>query len=94
VTCGNKWWVEGWDGQYGVGEQMCALEVIQSNLVSRAKGPLSGATGGSSKGDPAAGGGQDTVPEGVHAEDMSPRDRGGAIALTVVLVLTMVGTAW
>jgi mannan endo-1,6-alpha-mannosidase len=94
VTCGNKWWVEGWDGQYGVGEQMCALEVIQSNLVGRAKGPLSGATGGTSKGDPAAGGGQDAVPEGVDADDMSPRDRQGAIALTVVLILTMVGTAW
>lgn len=49
VTCGHKWWVEGWDGQYGVGEQMSALEVIQSNLVERVKGPLSSETGGTSK---------------------------------------------
>lgn len=94
VTCGNKWWVEGWDGLYGVGEQMSALEVIQSNLIARARGPLSDATGGTSKGDAGAGGGEDKVPEGVEGDDMSSRDRGGAIALTVFLVLTMLGAAW
>jgi len=91
VTCGTKWWVPGWDGQYGVGEQMSALEVIQSNLVARAKGPLSNATGGTSRGDPSAGGGHGGPPP-LH--DLNPRDRKGAIALTVVLVLAMTGTAW
>ena len=91
VTCGIKWWVPGWDGQYGVGEQMSALEVIQSNLVARVKGPLSNATGGTSKGDPSAGTGHGGPPP-LH--DLNPRDRKGAIALTVVLVLAMTGTAW
>lgn len=50
VTCGQRWWGQGWDGGYGVGEQMSALEVIQSNLISRVRGPLSGLTGGTSKG--------------------------------------------
>lgn len=91
VTCGTKWWVSGWDGQYGVGEQMSALEVIQSNLVARVKGPLSNATGGTSKGDPSAGSGYGGPPP-LH--DLNPRDRKGATALTVVLVLAMTGTAW
>lgn len=91
VTCGTKWWVEGWDGQWGVGQQMSALEVIQSNLVARAQGPLSVSTGGTSKGDPGAGmGGGPKHFEG----DMSSRDRKGAIALTVVLVFTTLGAAW
>jgi mannan endo-1,6-alpha-mannosidase len=93
VTCGNKWWVTGWDRLYGVGEQMSALEVIQSNLVARARGPLSGATGGTSRGDPSAGSGSvNGVPQ--EAGDVSPSDRKGAIALTVMLVLIMLGTAW
>lgn len=93
VTCGNKWWTEGWDGIYGVGEQMSALEVIQSNLIAQAMGPLSDATGGTSKGDAGAGGGNDRVPAGVGIDEMSTTDRGGAVALTVVLVLGMVSAA-
>jgi len=93
VTCGNKWWVAGWDGLYGVGEQMSALEVIQSTLVVRARGPLSGATGGTSRGDPSAGSGSvKGAPK--EASDLSPSDRKGAIALTIMLVFIMLGTAW
>ena len=93
VTCGNKWWTQGWDGSYGVGEQMSALEVIQSNLISRARGPLSGATGGTSKGDPSAGsGGVNGRPK--EADALGSSDRKGATALTVMLVLMMLGAAW
>lgn len=96
VTCGNRWWAEGWDGLWGVGEQISALEVIQSNLIGGVKGPLSSATGGTSKGDASAGGGQDGVPptEGIISDDLSKHDRHGAIALTVVLILVMLGSAW
>lgn len=31
--CGTKWYVGGWDGSQGVGQQMSALETIQSLLV-------------------------------------------------------------
>ena len=31
--CGTKWYVGGWDGTLGVGQQMSALETIQSLLV-------------------------------------------------------------
>jgi len=94
VTCGNKWWVEGWDGIYGVGEQMSALEVIQSNLMTTITGPLSDTNGGTSKGDTGAGGGEVRVPDGYHGDDMSARDRKGALALTVILVLATLSTAW
>lgn len=93
VTCGHKWWVEGWDGQYGVGEQMSALEVIQSNLIERVKGPLFSETGGTSKGDPSAGLGGDedeqVVPTGV-----TKADRIGAIVLTVILGIATLAAAW
>jgi len=32
VTCGSKWYVGGWDGTWGVGQQLSALEVMQSLL--------------------------------------------------------------
>lgn len=34
VTCGQDWTADGWDGMYGLGEQMCALEVILANKAS------------------------------------------------------------
>lgn len=36
VTCGTKWWVGGWDGTSGAGQQMSALEVVQSLLIEDA----------------------------------------------------------
>jgi mannan endo-1,6-alpha-mannosidase len=55
VTCGLTWWTTGWDGLYGPGEQMSAMEVIQGLLVKvdPAKGaqvPVTNSTGGTSKG--------------------------------------------
>lgn len=53
VTCGTKWYDNGtWDGTYGVGQQMSALEVIQSNLIHEVAGPLTNSTGGTSTGNP------------------------------------------
>lgn len=40
VTCGEKWYVGGWDGMYGVGQQMSALETIQGLLVGQSMPPL------------------------------------------------------
>ncbi|KAE9990618.1 hypothetical protein EG327_001169 [Venturia inaequalis] len=36
VACGTKWWVGGYDGKTGVGQQLSALEVIQSLLIEDA----------------------------------------------------------
>jgi mannan endo-1,6-alpha-mannosidase len=38
TTCGTRWWNNGvWDGATGVGQQMSALEVIQSNLIDKVR---------------------------------------------------------
>lgn len=33
VTCGQKWYVGGYDGSSGVGQQLSALETVQSMLL-------------------------------------------------------------
>jgi mannan endo-1,6-alpha-mannosidase len=93
VTCGHKWWIDGWDGMFGVGEQMSALEVIQSNLIERVKGPLSSETGGTSKGDPSAGHEGDKE-EQVIPTGVTKADRIGAGILTAVLAIVTLATAW
>lgn len=40
VTCGQKWYVGGFDGNVGLGQQMCALETVQGHLVQQAAAPL------------------------------------------------------
>ncbi|KAK3319311.1 glycoside hydrolase family 76 protein [Apodospora peruviana] len=42
TTCGQKWYVGGFDGTVGLGEEMCALETIQGLLVGSSKPPLKG----------------------------------------------------
>jgi hypothetical protein len=44
-----------WDGTTGVGLEMAALEVIQSNLIAQARGLVTNLTGGTSRGDYSAG---------------------------------------
>lgn len=54
--CGQKWTMgASWDGSVGVGQQMAALEVVQSNLITRVSEPFTGDTGGTSIGDASAG---------------------------------------
>ena len=36
VTCGEKWYTGGYDGNYGVGQQLSALEVTQALLIANA----------------------------------------------------------
>ena len=35
ITCGQKWYVGGYDGSYGIGQQLSALETVQSLLLLR-----------------------------------------------------------
>lgn len=50
-TCGSKWTTATYDGAYGVGQQMSALQVIQANLIKQAASPVTNSTGGTSSGD-------------------------------------------
>ncbi|KAI0397742.1 glycosyl hydrolase family 76-domain-containing protein [Xylariaceae sp. FL0594] len=56
--CGMKWANNSglWDGSTGVGQQMAVMEVVLANLIHEAKPPVTNSTGGTSPGDPGAGG--------------------------------------
>ncbi|KAF2097807.1 mannan endo-1,6-alpha-mannosidase [Rhizodiscina lignyota] len=89
-TCGRNWTSTEWDGYTGVGEQMSALSVIQSNLVSTAAAPAGQDNGGTSEGDPGAG----IVDPNVH--DMRPIttvDKAGSWVLTGVMLLVLMAGA-
>ena len=95
ITCGTRWYEDGWDGTYGVGQQMNALEVFQSNLED-----LSNATGGTSRGNPAAGTGPDGGSGGGGGggpnsiQPITTGDRAGAGILTAMVVVFVLGGAW
>ncbi|RSL67780.1 hypothetical protein CEP54_003110 [Fusarium duplospermum] len=40
--CGMRWWVGGFDGNPGLGQQMCALEIVQGLLLDDFPVPLQG----------------------------------------------------
>jgi mannan endo-1,6-alpha-mannosidase len=94
TACGLKWTTGSFDGSLGVGEQMSALEVIQSNLITITAGPVTQVSGGTSEGDPSAGTTSDIGPSDLTKETVTNRDRAGAAILTVLLVFVMVGGAW
>jgi mannan endo-1,6-alpha-mannosidase len=103
ITCGTRWYEDGWDGTYGVGQQMNALEIFQTNLEGLVAGPLSNSTGGTSKGNPAAGTGPDTASGGGggggsgRAGSNNPitgGDKAGAGILTALVVVFVLGGAW
>lgn len=93
VTCGTKWNIGKWDGTYGVGQQMNALEVIQSNLIQKVVGPVGNSSGGTSQGDPSAGTGE-TNYLGVPVGKVKTADRVGAGVLTAVMLIGTLGGAW
>lgn len=95
-TCGLKW-IDGatWDGSSGVGQQMSALEVILSNLITQVKAPVTNAVGGTSVGNPSAGSSSvtSTSPYGTTPETTTG-DRVGAGFLTTFVLVAVVGGAW
>lgn len=95
-TCGMKW-TQGstWDGTYGVGQQMAALEVVSGTLIEQSKAPVSANTGGTSKGDPNAGTSGDGDSEGPPPMDrITTADKAGAGILTTLILLGTVGGGW
>jgi mannan endo-1,6-alpha-mannosidase len=91
TTCGMLWTTESWDGTSGIGQQMDALEVIQSNLISFAPEPVTANTGGTSQGDPNAGTGK---PATIHTGyNIETKDKAGASILTILFGGGLVGAA-
>jgi len=97
VTCGEKWMNPTWDGLYGVGEQLSALAVIQSNLifVGDVSPPVTNSTGGTSKGNPNAGNGDGSGTGSPTAKKpVTTGDRAGAAILTALVLLAVLGASW
>lgn len=92
--CGLRWTTGTFDGSVGVGEQMAALEVFQSNLWDQVPGPVTADKGGISPGDPSAGTGGDQSPEGFNPNDVTTGDRVGAGILTTIVLMGIMGGAW
>ncbi|KAG4433447.1 hypothetical protein IFR05_011073 [Cadophora sp. M221] len=91
-TCGLKWSMgTTWDGSYGVGQEMAALEVIQSNLIAQVSGPVTNGTGGTSVGDPNAG---SAAVSYLPVGPATSADRGGAGFLTALILISFIGMIW
>lgn len=91
-TCGLDWSAGKWDGVYGLGEQICALELLISQLVFTQPGPLTGHTGGTSKGNGSAGSSRSSPTRSSNFK-VSSKDRSGAGFLTALVAVFLVGSA-
>ena len=94
--CGLSWSKgAAWDGTSGVGQQMAALEAVQSNLIVEAKDPLTNASGGTSQGDPNAGINNPSAKNPNSQGPATTGDKAGAGILTaLVIAVTIGGLAW
>lgn len=94
--CGLSW-SKGtdWDGTSGVGQQMAAMEVIQSNLIQQAKAPLTSNTGGTSQGNANAGTGDVNNNDPAAAKPATTADRVGAGFVTAIVAAVVIsGLVW
>lgn len=92
-TCGLNWGNGSWDGVYGLGEQMSALEALQNRLVWTRPSPLTAQNGGTSTGNGSAGT-RISPPKTVNQLTISSKDKAGAGILTAVLLLVLLALAW
>ncbi|KAJ5625257.1 Mannan endo-1-6-alpha-mannosidase DCW1, partial [Penicillium lagena] len=83
--CGFEWTTGTYDGTTGVGQQMSVLETVQGLLAGNVRGPYSASTGGTSKGNSAAGTGDDSDST-VTLTPITTADRVGAAILTAVVL--------
>ncbi|CDK25426.1 unnamed protein product [Kuraishia capsulata CBS 1993] len=92
-TCGLNWTMNGWDGFYGLGEQMSALEVIQNLLIADRPAPYTASNGGSSTGDPAAGTQTTTTVDSPLS--LGKGDTAGAAIITCIIGVSLIsGGLW
>lgn len=91
ITCGFNWAFTGWDGQYGLGEQMSALETIQYLIYPDFPAPYTSTNGGSSQSVPDAGLNIGTNQLNTNLLDIKAKDRAGAGVLTAVVLALILG---
>ena len=94
-ACGFKWAAgTGWDGTYGFGQQLDALEVIQANLIQSAGNPVTAKTGGISHGNPNAGTGGDSSNPANFGGTITTASKAGASILTAFMVIGWLAAIW
>ena len=93
-ACGLRWDSPQYDGEDGVGEQLAALEVIQANLAQRATAPVSKDTGGTSKGNAAAGAGGASDAPAIKLSTITTGDKAGAGFITAAVLISFIGGTW
>ncbi|KYK57940.1 cell wall glycosyl hydrolase Dfg5 [Drechmeria coniospora] len=95
--CGLNWYTGDFDNNTGVGQQMAAMEVTLACMVQDRAAPVTETTGGTSKGDPGAGGSDmgRTQPKSETLRPITAADTAGAAILTAVVILaTVAAIAW
>lgn len=91
-TCGMNWSYPGWDGYYGLGEEMSALEVVQSLMIKTKKMILTLQDGASSTGDPLFG--NTTYKPQAKLLDLNKGDTAGASIITVIVGITIIALGY
>lgn len=91
-ACGLSWSSGTYDGTFGVGQQMAAMSVIMTNLLSfeSVQSPLTNLTGGTSVGNNNAGTSTGSTPDPI--KPATGGDRAGAGFLTALILVGATGT--
>ncbi|EZF30230.1 hypothetical protein H109_02016 [Trichophyton interdigitale MR816] len=93
TACGLKWTTGKYDGSTGVGEQMAAMEIFQSNLIRKVVPPVTQSSGGISLGGPGGSGkGKDDGPKILRP--VTGADTAGAAILTLLMLCTLSGGSY
>lgn len=82
--CGFKWATGSYDGKTGAGQEMGVLSAVASQLIGKAKPPPTHSSGGTSTGNPDAGGNGDDFQ--THGKPITAGDKAGASILTLVVL--------
>ena len=90
-TCGLNWFYDGWDSNYGLGEQMSALEVIVNTRALDRPPPYNATNGGSSVGDGAAG--TEEIPTNLSPLKITAGSKAGAGIITCVVGISILSCA-
>jgi mannan endo-1,6-alpha-mannosidase len=94
-VCGFTWTESPrYDGTWGFGQQMDALQIISANLIQRSRHPVTAKSGGISRGDPSAGTGGDTFDGTPPLGPVTKADKAGAGVLTGVVLLAWLYLAY
>lgn len=91
-TCGLNWFHSGWDGYYGLGEQMSALEVMQNLRIRDRPAPYTLSDGGTSQGSSAAG--TESQSTNLSPLDINDGSKAGAAIITCVFCVSIISAGY